>query len=84
MRKLAGPLHEETFYSRPGRRRWARIRRANPIKKEFVHYRVPVTSLASAKDFESIVDSHVRAAVKEKAAQLGGGGNKFEKNWPRW
>jgi CRISPR-associated endonuclease Csn1 len=80
MRKLSGPLHEETFYSRPRRDVVGADKKGKPIEKEFVHYRVPVTSLGSAKDFESIVDSRVRAAVEEKAAQLGGGGNRFEKN----
>jgi hypothetical protein len=42
-----------------------------------------VTDLTSAKDFAAIVDSRVRAAVEEKAAELGGGGNKFQNNWPQ-
>jgi CRISPR-associated endonuclease Csn1 len=82
MRKLSGPLHKETFYSRPRKHAVGTDRKGKPIEEECVHYRVPVTSLSSAKSFESIVDSRVRAAVEERAAQLGGGGNRFEKNWP--
>jgi CRISPR-associated endonuclease Csn1 len=82
MRKLSGPLHEETFYSRPRKEAVGTDKKGKPIEKEFVHYRVPVTSLASERDYESIVDSLVRTAVEEKAAQLGGGGSRFEKNWP--
>jgi CRISPR-associated endonuclease Csn1 len=82
VRKLSGPLHEETFYSQPRKYAVRTDKSGKPIEKEFVHYRVPVTSLSSAKDFESIVDSRIRAAVKDRATQLGGGGNKFDKNWP--
>jgi CRISPR-associated endonuclease Csn1 len=81
VRKLSGPLHDETFYSPP--RRWVEGGgKGRPKEKEGVHYRVPLTKLESPKDFASIVDSQVRAAVEEKAAELGGGGNRFQNNWP--
>jgi len=82
LRKLSGPLHEETLYSRPRKCAVGTDRNGRPIEKEFVHYRVPLTSLSSTKDFESIVDSRVRVAVEEKSVHLGGGGNKFSQNWP--
>lgn len=75
MRKLSGALHDETFYSAP--RRW------EEKKKDAVHYRVPVTTLRSAKDYERIVDSKVREAVEKKAVELGSGGDTFQNNWPQ-
>jgi CRISPR-associated endonuclease Csn1 len=82
IRKLSGPLHEETFYSRP--RSYAAEPDGNgkAQARDVVHYRVPLTSLTSAKHFASIVDSRVRGLVEEKALELGGGGNKFLNNWP--
>lgn len=82
LRKLSGPLHEKTFYSAPRKHVVGADKRGKPIEKEYVHYRVPVTKLTSPADFESIVDARIRAAVKQKADDLGGGGNKFENNWP--
>jgi hypothetical protein len=82
MRKLSGPLHKETFYSRPRKHAVGIDKKGKPIEKEFVHHRVLLRSLKSARDFESIVDPRVRAAVEEKASQLGGGGDKFGSNWP--
>ncbi|HEX7361358.1 MAG TPA: type II CRISPR RNA-guided endonuclease Cas9, partial [Bryobacteraceae bacterium] len=78
-RRLSGPLHEETFYSRP---RIVAPANGKGKPKRYVHYRVPVTSLDSAKKFGDIVDSRVSAAVEAKAEELGGGGNKFLNNWP--
>ncbi len=75
LRKLSGPLHEETLYSAPRKAPGSQ-------QKECVHYRVPVTSLSTPKHFQDIVDLAVRAAVTERASQLGGGGNKFQDNWP--
>ncbi len=76
-RKLSGPLHNDTHYSPP--RKWLD---ADGKEKEVVHHRVAVTSLENAKHYASIVDLRVRAAVEEKAAELGGGGNRFQNNWP--
>jgi CRISPR-associated endonuclease Csn1 len=82
LRKLSGPLHEETLYSQPRAHVVGADRMGRPVTKDFVHYRVSVTTLNSARDFQDIVDSSVRAAVEEKAAKLGGGGAKFLNDWP--
>jgi CRISPR-associated endonuclease Csn1 len=81
-RKLSGPLHEETFYSRPRKYSIGVDAKGKPIEKEYVHFRVPVTKLASKAAAEDIVDVRVREAVMAKAEELGGGGNKFQNNWP--
>lgn len=81
-RTLSGSFHEETFYSRPRRYALANGPKGKPIEKEYVHYRVPVTVLSSPSDFSAIVDIRVQQAVADKAISLGGGGNKFQNNWP--
>jgi CRISPR-associated endonuclease Csn1 len=81
-RKLSGPLHEETFYSRPRKYSIGVDAKGKPVEKEYVHFRVPVTKLASKAAAEDIVDVRVREAVIAKAEELGGGGNKFQNNWP--
>jgi CRISPR-associated endonuclease Csn1 len=81
-RKLSGPLHEETFYSRPRKYAVETDKQGKPVEKEYVHFRVPVTRLASKAAAEDIVDVRVREAVMAKAEELGGGGNKFQNNWP--
>lgn len=73
LRRLSGSLHEETLYSRE---------REGPGGRKVVHFRVPVTKLASPKDAQDIVDASVRAAVIAKIEELGGGGNKLQDNWP--
>jgi CRISPR-associated endonuclease Csn1 len=81
-RKLSGPLHEETFYSRPRKYAVETDKQGKPVEKEYVHFRVPVTRLASKTAAEDIVDVRVREAVIAKAEKLGGGGNRFQNNWP--
>ncbi len=59
--RLTGALHDETNY---GRQR-------QEDGKEMVHIRKPVPGL-SATDIKSIVDSKVREAIVQKAAEFGG------------
>jgi CRISPR-associated endonuclease Csn1 len=77
-RKLSGALHDETLYSRP------RVYAANGDKKskEYVHYRVPITKLTSVDKIADIVDPTVRKCVLAQFERLGGGGTKFQNNWP--
>jgi CRISPR-associated endonuclease Csn1 len=82
LRKLSGALHEETLYSPPRKTQVGTDKKGRPVEKQFVHYRVPVTSLKTAADFESIVDPVVREAVRKKAEALGAGGDRFLGNWP--
>ena len=81
-RRLSGPLHQETLYSRPRTYAIDVDKKGKPVEKEWVHYRVPVVSLMKAEHVDDIVDPSVRAAVRAKAEEIGGFGNKFEKNWP--
>jgi CRISPR-associated endonuclease Csn1 len=72
MRRLAGPLHQETLYSAP--------RKGADGKGEEVRYRVPVTGFGSEKELENIVDGRVREAV---SVWLEGRQEKREQG-PRW
>jgi CRISPR-associated endonuclease Csn1 len=82
VRRLSGPLHEDTFYSRPRQCVVGVDAKGKQRTRECVHYRVPVVKLESRKNIEAIVDGRVREAVAAKFDELGGGGNRFEKNWP--
>ena len=81
-RKLAGPLHKDTLYSRPRKYAVEIDKKGTPVEKEYVHLRVPVVKLGTRAAAEVIVDVRVREAVMAKAEELGGGGNKFQNNWP--
>ena len=63
VRKLQGPLHEETLYGRP---------HVSAEGKNVIHIRVPVERL-SAKDKENIVDPFVRKRVLAGDLTMPGG-----------
>lgn len=71
--KLAGALHDETFYSPP----------YFEDGKSFVHIRKPVAGL-SPREIADIVDPAVRRAVLDKAQDLDGNLSDCEQNqdWP--
>lgn len=60
-RKVAGAMHEETYYSKP---------HTDPNGKPCVHVRKPVAKL-SAKDLTNIVDPVVQQRVRDKLQELG-------------
>ena len=62
-RKVGGPLHEETYYSR---------QRVDANGKPYVHVRKAVDAL-SVSEVEAIVDPVVRDRVKARLEELGGG-----------
>ncbi len=82
VRRLSGALHEETHYSPPKRELVPTGSGGKVKERELVHFRKPLTALG-VKDFATIVDARVREAVEEKAKELGGGGNRFQNNWPQ-
>lgn len=65
-RKLAGPLHKETNYSKPQPSQGSKDKAA-----DCHHIRKPLVSL-SAGDIERIVDPEIRRLVKEKLAAVAG------------
>lgn len=82
IRRLSGPLHEETLYSKPRKRLGdseGSRKKGQADHKEYVHYRIPITE---CKDYGRIVDCRVRSAVQAKANELGGGLTRFLNNWP--
>jgi CRISPR-associated endonuclease Csn1 len=72
-RKLAGPLHKETIYSKPHFYEGA----------EYVHIRKPVSEIAKPSDVELIVDTAIRAAIKAKLDENGWDPKTFASDPPR-
>lgn len=73
-RKLSGPLHAESFYSKP---QVVRTRNSKPL--EHRHIRKELKKLSRTEIAgDAIVDPHVRALVQAKFAQLGGGDPKVK------
>lgn len=72
--RLNGPLHDETFYSRPhlyGKKEQPHVRKCVHLLTE---------KAINAADV--IVDPRVRTAVQAKLAEVGGNPKKLENNWP--
>jgi CRISPR-associated endonuclease Csn1 len=68
-RRVRGPLHEETLYSRPFVAKDDAKRSGKPAQKHRI--RKPL-SLLSPKDVRNIVDPAVRALVETRLIELGG------------
>lgn len=72
-RKLAGPLHEETLYSKPHFHQGS----------EYVHIRKSVSEFKTESDLEPIVDKAIKVAVRTKLEQNGWDPKKFALDPPR-
>lgn len=68
-RRVRGPLHEQTIYSRPFQSKTPGKRGAAPVEKHRI--RKPLSAL-SAKEVKDIVDPGVKTLVENKLVELGG------------
>ncbi len=73
VRKLAGPLHEETLYSKPHDHEGG----------ECVHIRKSVVDFKKEADLAAIVDDAIRAAIRAKLEENGWDPKKFATDPPR-
>jgi CRISPR-associated endonuclease Csn1 len=68
-RRVRGPLHEQTLYSRPFQSKTAGKRGATLVEKHRVR---KLVSTLSSKEVRDIVDAGAKALVEQKLIELGG------------